>query len=75
MDISQIKSTKSELEGKILKMLKDFEKESQTIISYVSASSNYGEVLPSCGANKNSSKSKKSAKGIYDIKIDIYLGD
>ena len=71
LTIEQLKSNKSKLEESILKQLRDFEKESEILISYVNVridSHSYEKL------EKNRKKEEnRKLKGVLDVTIDVNI--
>lgn len=73
--VEEIKAEKSEVEGKILKMLKDLEASSGMIIDYVDVRTDRHSYEEREGTEGNSKISPRKLKGVLDIMIQMNLGN
>lgn len=72
LTIEEIKNRKSEVEKDILKMLRDFEKETETMISYVSTQIDRGDDSWDIEKSGKPGKKRKS-KGLLDFTLELNL--
>lgn len=73
--VEEIKAEKSEVEGKILKMLKDLEASSGMIIDYVDVRTDRHSYEERECTEGNSKTSLRKLKGVLDIMIQMNLGN
>lgn len=73
--IEETKAEKSEIESKILKMLKDLEASSGMIIDYVDVRTDRHSYEEQENAKKNPKASLRKLKGVLDVMIQMNLGN